>query len=131
MELLPGNSDVVQVLLASQIFVLATKFEAFPISILEAMRAAMPVVATQVGGISEAINDGETGILVPANDVTALREALRRLICDPDLRERLGTNSRLRFLSSFTSETMAAQTIRVYERACAPLSAQSPMAENA
>lgn len=130
-ELLPGNSDIDSVLLASQIFVLSTKFEAFPISILEAMRAAMPVVATDVGGVAEAVTDGETGLLVPAGDVDALREALRRLIIDPSLRDRIGANGRLRFQSSFTSEIMAAQTIRVYERACSPSSTQAPVAETA
>lgn len=130
-DLLPGNTDINGVLLASQIFVLSTKFEAFPISILEAMRAAMPVVATNVGGIAEAVTDYETGFLVRAGDAEALREALRRLISDSALRERMGTNGRLRFLSSFTSEEMAAQTIRVYERACSSSSTRAPVAETA
>lgn len=130
-ELLPGNSDIDRALLASQVFVLSTRFEAFPISILEAMRASMPVVATNVGGIAEAVSDGETGLLVPAGDTDALRAALRRLIGDPALRERLGSNGRRRFETSFTSETMAAQTIRVYERACSPSSRQAPVAETA
>lgn len=130
-ELLPGDSPIDDVLLASQIFVLSTKFEAFPISILEAMRAALPVVATNVGGIAEAVTEDETGLLVPPGDVDAMREALRRLIVAPALRERLGANGRLRFLSSFTSESMAAQTIRVYQRACSPSSTQEPVAETA
>ncbi len=130
-ELLSGNSDIDQVLLASQIFVLSTKFEAFPISILEAMRAQIPVVATNVGGIAEAVADGETGLLVSAGDIDSLREALRRLVTDPGLRVRMGACGRLRFLSSFTSETMAAHTIRVYQRACPASSTQAAVPETA
>jgi glycosyltransferase involved in cell wall biosynthesis len=120
-RLLPGNTDVAELLFASQIFILATKFEAFPISILEAMRAGLPVVTTDVGGIAEAVGHQETGVLVPAGDRSALRDALGRLITEPALRSKLGDAGRARYLAQFTSELMVEDTLRVYDRArCAP-----------
>jgi glycosyltransferase involved in cell wall biosynthesis len=130
-RLLPGNSDVAQVLLESQVFVLTTKFEAFPISILEAMRAGLPVVATDVGGIAEAVGHDETGLLVPAGDRGALRDALGRLIADPALRSKLGEAGRARYLTHFTSDQMVEDTLRVYDRARSAGSTELPMAEPA
>jgi|UPI00036F5593 glycosyltransferase involved in cell wall biosynthesis len=130
-RLLPGNTDVAELLFASQIFVLATKFEAFPISILEAMRAGLPVVATDVGGIAEAVGHQETGLLVPAGDRGALRDALGRLIAEPALRSKLGDAGRARYLAHFTSELMVEDTLRVYDRARSAPSTQVPVVEAA
>jgi glycosyltransferase involved in cell wall biosynthesis len=130
-RLLPGNTDVAQLLLESQIFVLATKFEAFPISILEAMRAGLPVVATDVGGIAEAVGHEETGLLVAAGDRGALRNALSHLIDDPAMRARLGEAGRTRYLAHFTSEQMVEDTLRVYDRARSATSTPLPVAEPA
>jgi glycosyltransferase involved in cell wall biosynthesis len=128
-RLLPGKTDVGQLLNESQIFVLATKFEAFPISILEAMRAGLPVAATDVGGIAEAVGHEETGLLVAAGDCGALRDALGRLIADPALRSRLGMAARTRYLAHFTSEQMVKDTLRVYERARSTAPTQVPVTE--
>jgi glycosyltransferase involved in cell wall biosynthesis len=117
-ELLPPETDVARLLSAAQIHVLATQFEAFPISILEAMRAALPVIATNVGGIAEAVIHQHTGLLVPPRDVDALRRALQRLILEPALRVALGSAGKARFASRFTAEIMAARTLDVYARAC-------------
>jgi glycosyltransferase involved in cell wall biosynthesis len=122
---------VAELLFASQIFVLATKFEAFPISILEAMRAGLPVVATDVGGIAEAVGHQETGLLVPAADRGALRDALGRLIAEPALRSKLGDAGRARYLAHFTSELMVEDTLRVYDRARSAPSTQVPVVEAA
>lgn len=130
-RLLPGNTDVAELLLESQIFVLATKFEAFPISILEGMRAGLPVVATDVGGIAEAVDHEETGLLVPAGDRGALRDALSRLIADPALRSKLGEAGRVRYLTHFTSDQMVEDTLRVYGRARSLTSTRLPVAEPA
>jgi glycosyltransferase involved in cell wall biosynthesis len=130
-RLLPGNTDVAQLLLESQIFVLATKFEAFPISILEAMRAGLPVVATDVGGIAEAVGHEETGLLVAAGDRGELRDALSHLIADSAMRARLGEAGRTRYLAHFTSEQMVEETLRVYDRARSATSTPLPVVEPA
>src|SRR6202035_1136351 len=68
-RILPPQTDVNRWLMEAQIFVLSTHFEALPISILEAMRAGLPVVATDVGGVSESVRHEETGLLVGHGDV--------------------------------------------------------------
>jgi glycosyltransferase involved in cell wall biosynthesis len=116
---LPAETNVAHLLMEAQIYVLSTHFEALPISILEAMRAGLPVVATDVGGISESVREGETGLLTPHRDVDALRDALARLIADPALRLELGTAGRRLWRAQFTASTMAARTVEVYKRALA------------
>lgn len=77
----------------------------FPTVILEAMASARPVVSTTVAGIPESVVDGVTGFLVPPNDSRALTDALQNLLCDADLRERLGAAGRLRVEQHFQVET--------------------------
>ncbi|MGB7680728.1 MAG: glycosyltransferase family 4 protein, partial [Candidatus Acidiferrales bacterium] len=114
-QFLSSSNDVPSTLALSQIFVLTSNFEAFPLSILEAMRAALPVVATDVGGVRESVCDGKTGILVPKGGVHATREALRLLIGAPELRNRMGAAGRAFYESSFTEAHMVARTMKIYE----------------
>lgn len=107
---------VASVLAESQIFVLATNWEGLPLTIVEAMRAGLPVIASNVGGVAELIDDGETGCLVPARDVDALAAALRPLIADAALRSRLGAAGRAKYRAGFTFEHMYRKTIAVYDR---------------
>ncbi len=116
-RILPAETDVTRLLMEAQIFVLSTHFEALPISILEAMRAGLPVVATDVGGISESVRNGETGLLTRHGDANALREALRRLIADPALRLAMGNAGHQLWSAQFTASKMAIRTIEVYKRA--------------
>jgi glycosyltransferase involved in cell wall biosynthesis len=116
-SILPPQSDVNRLLMEAQIFVLSTNFEALPISILEAMRAALPVVATNVGGISESVRHDETGLLVARGDVAGLRDALARLLAAPHLRLALGHAGRRLWRAQFTARSMAARTVEVYHRA--------------
>jgi glycosyltransferase involved in cell wall biosynthesis len=118
-SILPPESDVNRLLMEAQIFVLSTNFEALPISILEAMRAALPVVATDVGGVAESVRHEETGLLVPRGDVAGMRDALARLIAGPALRVAMGTAGRSLWAAQFTSSTMTARTVEVYKRALA------------
>lgn len=118
-SILPPESDVSRLLMEAQIFVLSTNFEALPISILEAMRAALPVVATDVGGIAESVRHEETGLLVRRGDVAGLRDALARLVSGPALRVALGSAGRRLWTAQFTASAMAERTIEVYKRALA------------
>jgi glycosyltransferase involved in cell wall biosynthesis len=116
-RILPAETNVARLLMEAQIHVLSTHFEALPISILEAMRASLPVVATDVGGISESVRNGETGLLTRHEDVDGLREALARLIAAPALRLALGDAGHQLWSAQFTASKMAARTLEVYKRA--------------
>jgi glycosyltransferase involved in cell wall biosynthesis len=116
-RILPPETDVNRWLMEAQIFVLSTHFEALPISILEAMRAGLPVIATDVGGISESVRHNETGLLAGHGDVASLRDALARLIADPTMRVALGDAGQRLWRAQFTASTMAARTVEVYKRA--------------
>jgi glycosyltransferase involved in cell wall biosynthesis len=104
--------DPAPVLARSQIFVLASRSEALPRSILEAMRAGLPVVATDVGGVSEVIIHRETGLLVPPQDPAALAAAISELQASPGLRREFGDRARSmferRFRLDYTVEKMLA-----------------------
>jgi glycosyltransferase involved in cell wall biosynthesis len=107
--------DVAAILARARIFALSSRSEAFPRSVLEAMRAALPVVASDVGGVSEAVERGITGALVPRCDAPALAEALRRLILNPAARQRQGAAGRARYESHFGLESMIEKTAALYE----------------
>jgi glycosyltransferase involved in cell wall biosynthesis len=109
--------DTEQILSESSIFVLATNWEGFPITILEAMRAGLPVVATDVDGVREAVNDGVTGFLVPRNDTPALRERIRLLLNDATLRANMGAAGRKAYESEFTVAAMLRKIEAVYASA--------------
>lgn len=118
------RDDVAEILAATHVFVLASRWEGFPRSILEAMRAGLPVIASDVGGVSESVEDDHTGYLIQRGDTDRLRDRLAYLIDRPDERARLGGAGRARFEDRFRFERMAAETMAVYEavlrgRACA------------
>jgi glycosyltransferase involved in cell wall biosynthesis/O-antigen/teichoic acid export membrane protein len=98
------------------IFVLPSRMEAFPLSILEAMLARLPVVASDVGSVSEAVIEGETGLLFPAGDLDALVAALDRLLTDGALRQQLGNRSREVALESFCAPAMAHAYEEIYRK---------------
>jgi glycosyltransferase involved in cell wall biosynthesis len=116
-RILPPETNVDRLLMEAQIFVLSTHFEALPISILEAMRAGLPVVATDVGGIHESVRNEETGLLARRGDFEGLRYALARMINAPALRVTFGSAGRRLWSKQFTAAAMAARTIEVYQRA--------------
>jgi glycosyltransferase involved in cell wall biosynthesis len=97
-------------------FVLPSPWEAFPIASLEAMACGVPQVATNVGGIPEAVCDGQTGVLCPPNDPHRLAQGIVRLLSDPELRARMSRASRDRHRRLFTIERMLDETAAVYER---------------
>ncbi|GEM87300.1 glycosyltransferase family 4 protein [Meiothermus granaticius] len=109
------RADIPQLLAQSHIMVLSTNWEGLPIILLEGMRAGLPIVATDVGGNREVIRDGETGLLVPAGSIEALRSALHKLIVSPPLREAMGKAGRLRYEKHFMLERQMQKTIALYE----------------
>lgn len=111
-----SRRDVDRFLAMAQVFVLASNWEGLPLSVLEAMRAGLPVVASDVGGIKEAVLDGETGFVVKRGDENELRERLKQLISDPALRLRMGLAGRARYEARFRLETMLERTWEVYVR---------------
>ena len=100
------NGDINDLLLSFDIYVFPSLWEGFPYSILEAMRAGCPILATNVGGIPEAIRNRVEGLLIPPSSVEELESAIEELINDVDLRNMLEKNARNRFLDMFTVEKM-------------------------
>ncbi len=109
------RQDVSELMSRSQAFLLVTNWEGFPLSILEAMRAKLPVIASDVGGVREAVADGVTGYLVPRGDDKTLAERLSLLLRDNKLRVQMGEAGRSRFESSFTVRHMVERTLAVYD----------------
>ena len=95
------RDDVGELLAGADLFVLSSRSEGLPLSILEAMAAGLPVVASSVGGVPELVVEGETGLLVPPGDPHALAAAMERLLDDPALRRRLGAAGRTRVSEHF------------------------------
>lgn len=114
-EFLGSRSDVPELLAQADVFALMSNYEGFPMSTLEAMRAALPVVVSDVGGAGEAVMPGVTGFTVPKGDVTALARVLRVLVDDPARRVAMGEAGRARFLSRYRLDTMLERTFAVYE----------------
>jgi glycosyltransferase involved in cell wall biosynthesis len=113
-RLLGYRSDVALLLSQSQIFALITNWESFPRSIIEAMRAGLPVVATAVGGAAESVAHGRTGFVVPRGDTDALALRLRELIARRELRVELGAAGRRRYEENFTLAHMVRKTAAVW-----------------
>ncbi len=89
-KLAGARSDISDLLHAADVFVLPSVREGFPVSLIEAMACGKAIVATDVGGIPDAITGGENGILVSPGDTLALAEAVEKLLTDKELAERLG-----------------------------------------
>ena len=93
-EFLGHREDVPALLAAADAYVLPSRSEAFPNGAIEAMAAGLPVIATAVGGLLDLIEDGRTGLLVPASDPEALTVAIKAVIDNPSLGHRLGAAAR-------------------------------------
>lgn len=98
------------------IFVLTSEWEGFPVSILEAMAFDVPVIATEVGGVPEMIQNGKTGLLIPPRDALSLKEAILKLLGDSDLRKGLVERAHEVVRQHFTQEQMVQGTNVLYEK---------------
>ena len=110
--LFPGyRKDITRILPAFDIYVLPSLWEGLPLGMIEAMLAALPIVATTVGGIPEALIDGENSLLVPPADSLALAKALCHLAASSDLRQKMGAKGCEHAFVEFALE----KTVRAYE----------------
>ncbi len=113
-EFVGSRRDIDSLLADSDAFVLSTKWEGFPLTIIEAMRAGLPVIATDVDGVGEAVVGGETGFTVPRGDVQALGSVLHRILSTPSLRASMGRAARSRYEELFSLNAMVQKTWAVY-----------------
>jgi L-malate glycosyltransferase len=113
-RLLGRRDDVGALLTSSDAFCLPSHYEGLPVSILEALAAGTPVVATKVGGIPGLLDDGETAVLVPPGDVTALSGALEKLLGDEVMRRRLAQAGRELVEQHYSIASVARQYAELY-----------------
>lgn len=109
------QSNMPAVYAAMDIFVLPSLNEGLPMTVLEAMAASKPVIATRVGAIPSVIRDGENGLLVAPKDPEGLRNAVASLLNDPARRRRLGDQAHAWVSQNYTSEAMALKYREMYE----------------
>ncbi len=115
-DFLGPRDDVPELLCNATAFVLPSRFEGLPLALLEAMGRGLPVVATDVCGSADAVEDGRTGLLVPGRNPLALAAAMLRVIDDPDAARAMGARARRAVLRDFSAARMAADTARHYDR---------------
>jgi glycosyltransferase involved in cell wall biosynthesis len=111
-------ADLGERLAGLDVLVQPSRADNLPLSVLEAMAAALPVIGTRVGGIPELVADGETGILVDPERPVALAEALDALAESPERRRELGAKGRERAIEQFSPEATARRTVALYEELC-------------
>jgi glycosyltransferase involved in cell wall biosynthesis len=116
-DFLGDRGDIADVLATSDLFVLSSKWEGLPLSILEAMRAGLPVITTDVGGCSEAVQHGRTGFLAKPSDIGQLRGMLEKALSSKSLLRSMGEAGREKFHRDFRVESMMAKLMSVYHEA--------------
>lgn len=113
------RQDLAQILAQVQIYVLISNWEGQPCTIIEAMRAGLPVVASNVGGVKEIVIDGQTGYVIPRGDRQMLRQKLNYLIANEQARISMGIMARQKYESQLTFKHMYDKTIAAYQEAIA------------
>ena len=107
--------DLPEILQVLDLYVLPSEWEGLPLVILEAMAARRPIIATDVGGNSVAIIDGQSGYLVPPKDPMQLASKICELLGAPEKRERFALNAQKRFYAEFEVSHMAREYEKVYQ----------------
>ena len=108
-------TDLNHLLASSDVFVLTSEFEGLPLSVLEAMSAQLPVVATAVGGVPEAVRDGVSGLLVPRGDLSLFVRHINDLVVNPEMARTMGQKGRNLYLEAFTVPRFVDQMRQVYQ----------------
>jgi N-acetyl-alpha-D-glucosaminyl L-malate synthase BshA len=109
------RSDVAHLLRCSDVVVLCSETESAPLTLLEGMSCGLPVIATNVGGIPEIIQDGINGFLVPSKNPEAIAEKLLKLNANSELRKQLGTTARETVLKRYTADKVVDQYLKIFE----------------
>lgn len=115
------RNDVIDVLYALDLFVLPSLWEGLPLSVLEAMAAARPIVATAVDGTAEVIKNEVDGLLVPPANPTALSQAILRVAHDPHMADRLRASGRAKVLTKYDVAVMIRRYVNLYRQQLAHL----------
>ena len=110
------RADALSLQKSFDLFAMSSVTEGMGSVLLDAMELTQPIVATAAGGIPEVVVDGETGVLVPPRDATALAAAIVRLLRDPERQARLGAAARQRVRASFSVERMVQRILDAYDR---------------
>ena len=108
--------DVPERMDRADIYLLISNWEGFPRSIIEAMRAGLPVIASDVGGCNESVRDGQTGFLVDKGDIPVLQERIQSLIVNTALRVQFGEAGRRLYEEQFTFQNMYKKTVELYRQ---------------
>jgi len=114
-QFLGVRNDIPELLIMAEIFVLSSNFEGLPISIIEAMRNSMPIVASNVGGVNELVTDAVNGFLFDKGNWRQLQECILKYLNNRALIEEHGSNSRTKFLSEFEINKMLSKILTIYE----------------
>ena len=116
LSIVPWTSEIGPFLRSLDVFVLPSRYEGLPLALLEAMATATPIVAADVGAVSEAVVSGQDGLLVPPDDAPALAAGISRLLEAEEERERLGAQAREAWRSWFTAERMQQSYVDLFTR---------------
>lgn len=112
-----GQWDAIpELLAASDVFVLPSRWEGLPMALLEGMMAGLPVIATRVEGVDEVVQPGEHGLLVPLESPAELAQAIIQLLRSPQDRQRMGRAARERVLTSYTTDRMCEAYLQVISK---------------
>lgn len=112
-----GECENIDELLSKKdVSILASHREGLPLSIIESMRAKLPVIASDIGGVSELVSDGQTGYVFPHADVSVLADRLRRLIMNSEIRAEMGAAGRQSYEEKFSIRQMMSKTYDMYNK---------------
>lgn len=112
-------TNVAEILAQAQVFLLISNWEGFPRTTIEAMRAGLPVIVSNVGGAAEAVIEGVTGYSVPPANIDALHKRLQELVSNAELRKKMGEQGRKQYEAELTFTKMFERTLQVYEQVLA------------
>jgi L-malate glycosyltransferase len=109
------RTDVARLLSAADLFLLTSISEGIPLTVIEAMAAGIPVVATRVGGLAEVVADGQTGLLAAAGDDVGLAQHILHLAANPALAQQMGQCGKVRAQQAFSEDQMHGQYVQLYQ----------------